>query len=145
MILLHAFAQKLRNGAENPKNYPYWKELISMIDEPIVQVGIEWETRLVDDFRTNLSLDQLRQLLKECTTFISVDSFFHHLAWKEGKEGIVIWGKSDPLIFWHGLHYNLVNREHLRKNQFGIWEDEPYDPSVFVKPEEVIKVLWSIK
>lgn len=41
MILLHAFAQKLRNGAENPKNYPYWKELISMIDEPIVQVGIE--------------------------------------------------------------------------------------------------------
>ena len=59
MIIIHPFAKKLNNGKENPKNYPYWKELIEQIDEPIIQVGIEGEEQLVPDFRKNLSLLEL--------------------------------------------------------------------------------------
>ena len=49
MIVIAPFTQKLRNGKTNPKQYPFWKELIEMIDEPIVQVGIQGEEQLVDE------------------------------------------------------------------------------------------------
>ena len=58
MILIAPYAKKLHNGRENPKNYPYWEELISLIDEPIVQIGVEGEQQLVPDFRKNLPISQ---------------------------------------------------------------------------------------
>ncbi len=30
-IVIFCEAQKLRNGKENPKNYPWWVELISLL------------------------------------------------------------------------------------------------------------------
>lgn len=142
MILIHPWAKKLTNGKENPKNYPYWKELISMIDEPIVQVGIEGEAQLVDDFRTNLSLIELRQLIKECRIWVGIDSFFQHLAWSEGKPGIVLWSVSDPVIFGHPENTNLLkSRDNLAKNQFLWWDFTEHNPDTFVSPEEVIKLL----
>jgi hypothetical protein len=68
MILISPYAKKLRNGLNNPKNYPWWPELISLINEPIIQVGIESEKQLVDDFRKNLSLDELKVLVDECSS-----------------------------------------------------------------------------
>lgn len=142
MIVIHPWAKKLVNGKENPKNYPFWHELIAMIDEPIVQVGIEGEEQLVEDFRTNLSLIQLRQLIKECRIWIGVDSFFQHLAWSEGKQGIVLWSVSDPLIFGHPENINLLkSRDNLAKNQFLWWDFTEHNSDYFVKPEEVIKFL----
>lgn len=139
MIIISPYAKKLTNGKNNPKNYPYWKELISLINEPIIQVGVEGEEQLVPDFRKNLSLPQLRQLIKECRTWLSCDSFFQHLAWSEGKKGIVLWSVSDPVIFGHPENINLLkDRANLAPNQFLWWEDTPYDASKFVPPEEVI-------
>lgn len=142
MIIISPYAKKLMNGKENPKNYPFWNELIKLIDEPIVQVGIEGEAQLVDDFRTNLSLIQLRQLIKECRIWIGVDSFFQHLAWSEGKPGIVLWSVSDPEIFGHPENWNLLkSRDNLAKNQFLWWDFTAHNPDYFVSPEEVIKFL----
>ena len=76
MIIISPYSKALRNNKTNPKNYPYWKELIRLIKEPIVQVGIEGEEQLVEDFRKNLSLSELRLLVNECKTWISCDSFF---------------------------------------------------------------------
>jgi ADP-heptose:LPS heptosyltransferase len=76
MIIISPYAKKLRNEKNNPKNYPWWPELISLIDQPIVQVGIEGEEQIVEDFRKNLSLTELTQLIQQCKTWISVDSFF---------------------------------------------------------------------
>ena len=56
MIIISPYSKALFNGKQNPKNYPYWKELIEQIDEPIIQVGIEGEKQLVPDFRKNLLL-----------------------------------------------------------------------------------------
>jgi ADP-heptose:LPS heptosyltransferase len=142
MIIISPYAQKLRNGGNNPKNYPWWPELIKLINEPIIQVGIEGETQLVDDFRKNLSLEELKKLVLECRTWISVDSFFQHFAWDIGKYGIVLWGQSDPLIFGHPENINLLkNRSYLREKQFWWWEQCEYNEDAFMRPEEVINHL----
>ena len=145
MIIIAPFAQKLLNGKENPKNYPYWKELIGMIDEPILQVGVQGEKQLVDDFRKNLPIKELRKLLQECQTWIGVDSFFQHLGWDEGKKGVVLWGPSDPLIFGHPENVNLLkSRDFLSQNQFLWWEAVEYDPNRFVDPSTAFDAVKSI-
>jgi hypothetical protein len=142
-IIISPYAQKLRNGKTNPKNYPYWKELISEIKEPIIQVGVEGEEQLVDDFRKNLLLSELKSLvLNECRTWISVDSFFQHFCWDIKKYGIVIFGQSDPLIFGHPENKNLLkDRKYLRKEQFWLWEQCDYNAEAFVYPKEVLRLL----
>ena len=142
MIIIHPYAKPLRNGKTNPKNYPYWKQLISMINEPIIQIGVEGEEQLVYDFRKNLPIPELRKLIQECRIWIGVDSFFQHLAWDEGKSGIVLWSVSDPLIFGHSENTNLLeNRDNLSKNQFLWWEATEHNLSYFVKPEIVKNYL----
>jgi len=144
MIIIHPYAKKLISGKENPKNYPYWEELIQKIPKSIhiVQIGIEGEKQLVDDFRKNLPINQLSQLIKDCRIWIGVDSFFQHLAWSESKAGIVLWSVSDPLIYGHTANNNLLkDRVYLAKNQFLWWENTEHNPDAFVKPEEVIKFL----
>jgi len=142
MILISPYSKKLINGKQNPKNYPYWEELISLIDEPIVQVGVEGEIQLVDDFRKDLSLSELRKLIQECRIWISCDSFIQHLGWDEGKQGIVLWSVSDPLIYGHPENINLLkDRSYLSKNQFLWWEFTEHKDDRFVKPKEVIKYL----
>lgn len=142
MILISPYAQKLQSGKNNPKNYPYWQQLIEMIDGPIVQVGIDGEQQLVPDFRKNLSIPELRQLIQECKTWISCDSFIQHLGWDEGKKGIVLWSVSDPLIYGHSENVNLLkSRNHLAANQFLWWEYVPHRNDVFVEPEIVVKAI----
>jgi len=142
MIIISPYAKKLISGKQNPKNYPFWRELIALIDEPIIQIGIEGEEQLVPDFRKNLPLAELMLLLKECRTWVSCDSFFQHLAWSEGKPGIVLWSVSDPLIFGHPENINLLkSRNNLAKNQFLWWEFVPHDAETFVFPTIVLEKL----
>jgi ADP-heptose:LPS heptosyltransferase len=142
MIIISPYSKKLLSGKQNPKNYPYWEELINQIDEPIIQVGIEGEKQLVPDFRKNLPLTELRKLIQECRIWISCDSFFQHLAWDEGKRGIVLWGVSDPLIYGHPENVNLLkDRSHLSDNQFLWWEFTEHKDERFVKPNEVLAYL----
>ena len=142
MIIISPYSKALLSGKQNPKNYPYWETLIEMIDEPIIQVGIETEKQLVPDFRKNLPITELRKLIQECRTWISCDSFFQHLCWDEGKKGIVLWGVSDPLIYGHPENINLLaDRKHLAENQFLWWEFVEHQNERFVKPQEVIKYL----
>jgi ADP-heptose:LPS heptosyltransferase len=142
MIIISPYSKPLRNGLENPKNYPYWEELITQIKEPIVQVGVDEEKQLVEDFRKNLTIPELRTLIGECRTWISVDSFFQHLAWDCGKPGIVVFGQSDPQIFGHPENINILkHRFYLREQQFWWWEQCDYKEDAFVKPAEVLKYL----
>lgn len=142
MIVIHPYAKPLQSGKKNPKNYSHWQELIALIDEPIVQVGLTGEQQLVPDFRVNLPVIELRQLIKECRTWIAVDSFFQHLAWSEQKQGIVLWSVSDPRIFGHDSNINLLqDRDYLSANQFLWWDATEYNINAFMKPQEVIKFL----
>jgi ADP-heptose:LPS heptosyltransferase len=142
MIIIHPYAKPLINGKQNPKNYPYWKELIGLISEEIIQVGVEGEEQLVPDFRKNLPIIELRQLIKDCRIWIGVDSFFQHLAWSEGKKGIVLWSVSDPVIFGHNENINILkSRDYLAKNQFLWWDFCEYNKDAFTEPEKVINFL----
>ena len=142
MILIAPYAKKLRTGKRNPKDYPYWPELIKMIEEPIVQVGIDGEEGLVEDFRKNLPLTELRNLIRQCRTWIGCDSFFQHLAWDEKKPGIVLWSVSDPLIFGHPENINLLkDRSCLAENQFLWWEMVEHKNEKFVEPQTVYQHL----
>lgn len=142
MIIISPYAKALRNGKRNPKDYPFWSELIAMIDEPIIQVGISGETQLVTDFRQNLSLIELKALIKECRTWISCDSMFQHLAWDCGKPGIVLWSVSDPVIFGHPENINLLkNRDCLSPEQFLWWDYVEHNDDKFVKPAVVFDII----
>lgn len=147
MIIIQPWAKPLRNGKKNAKNYPYWKKLIdSLPDEQIIQIGLEGEEQLVPDFRKGLSMKELSALVNECELWISIDSFLQHLAWTLGKPGIVLFGVSDPNIFGHKENINLLrDKKNLRRLQFDMWENEKYDPNVFVKPHIIIKYINKIK
>lgn len=145
MIIIAPWSRPLRNGEQNPKNYPYWPELVKLLPQPIIQVGSKGESQLVDDYRANLSLVDLKSLILKCKTWISIDTFFQHYAWHVGKRGIVLWGPSDPLIYGHPENINLIaDRKLLVPNQFLMWEQQTYDPNRFVKPDLVITHLQQL-
>ena len=157
-VLISPFAQLLRNGKENPKNFPYWNELIyRLIDRGIdvIQIGslkdtgINYEEIPPHDhmgsfeFKQNLKLKEIANLLKECDTWVSVDSFLQHLnqCWVR-KRGIVIFSQSDPRIFGYPTNNNLLkNRTYLREKQFWLWEQCEYNKDAFVTTEEVYKAI----
>ena len=142
MIIIHPFSKALPSGKVNPKNFPYWQTLISMIDEPIVQIGVTGERQLVDDFRCDLPIAKLRSLIQECRTWVGVDSFFQHLCWTENKPGVVLWSVSDPLIFGHPENTNLLkDRRFLAPNQFLWWEATEFNIDSFLMPMEIIPYI----
>lgn len=146
MIIISPYAKQMRENKQHPKNYPHWKKLVSIIEEPIIQIGISGEEQLVTDFRQNLSLNELKELVLNCKTWISVDSFFQHFAWDLGKKGIVLFGQSDPNIFGHPENINLlVDRKYLREKQFWLWEQTDFIEESFVKPEIVLNALLEFK
>jgi FkbM family methyltransferase len=142
-ILIAPFAQKMRNNKENPKNYPYWKELINMFEnQHIIQLGIAGEKQLVKDFRTNLPLDEIKKLIIGCDFFISVDSFLQHMAYHVNKRGIVLWGPSDPNIFGYPYNLNIIkDRKFLKPLPFDIWERTEFDSSIFNSAKEVYEII----
>jgi ADP-heptose:LPS heptosyltransferase len=146
MILIAPFARKMRNGMPHAKDFPFWSELLKMIDEHVVQVGTTGEKRLTKDFRKDLPLPELEKLILECKNWVSVDSFLPHMAKHLGKPGIVLWSVSDPEIFGYPENLNLLkDRKYLRKDQFAVWEAVTLDPETFVGPEEVYRALYPEK
>ena len=68
-----------------------------------------------------------------------MDSFFQHLGWLVGKQGIVLWSVSDPNIFGHTENINLLkDKVYLAQNQFLWWDYVEHNPDAFVAPQEVI-------
>ena len=143
-MIIFPYAKALPNGQENPKNYPYWPELIKLLQGAghiITQIGVVGEKQLVEDFRTNLPLSEISRLI-QWNDWISVDSFAPHLAWTLGKPGVVIFSQSDPNIFGHVENTNLLkDRKYLRPNQFWLWSQCQYDINAYMSPEEVFSKI----
>jgi ADP-heptose:LPS heptosyltransferase len=149
-VIISPYSQKMRNNKENPKNFPWFPGVVSMLkqaDYHIIQVGVQGEKPIfgVDDVRFNLSLKELKQLINESDTWVAVDNFFHHLASHTDKPGVVIWGKSDPSLFGYVKDVNLLKgRHYLRKLQFDIWEREVFTKDCFVKTEVVVEAIKNL-
>jgi ADP-heptose:LPS heptosyltransferase len=144
-IVLFPWAKRLRDGKNNPKNYPWWPELVTQLQavgHNLVQVGVDGEEQIVPDFRKSLTIAELTKLMRESDTWIGVDSFGQHLGWDLGIRGIAIFGQSDPNIFGHPENINLLkSRNYLREQQFWWWEQAEYRTEAFVEPDTVIRTL----
>lgn len=147
-IVITPWAAKMPDR-ENAKNFPHWPEVVSMLRSlgaHTIQVGLAGEKFIgCDEMVLNPTQDHLNQLLAECDTFVSVDSFFPHFAAYHNKKGVVIFSKSDPKIFGHSIHLNLLkSREYLRPDQFRWWRDVDLDKAAFVAPNEVVAGVLEI-
>jgi hypothetical protein len=152
-VIFSPYSRPLRNGKLNPKNYPWWSELVGLLVADgweVIQVGREGEPRIpgVTTYCFGLPLREVTNVIAKATTFCSVDNFLPHMVACElkNKRGVVLWGKSDPVVFGYPSNNNLLkDRRYLRTQQFGLWEDEAFDPQVFVEPEVVLAALQEIQ
>ena len=114
------------------KSYPYWDQLLELLKDH--------EIRRVEGV---LPLQQVIDQINWCNVWITIDSFLPHLVvYHKLKRGVVIWGKSDPLIFGYPTNINLLkDRKYLKPNQFKWWKDEPDDPDVFVLADIVVQAV----
>lgn len=147
-LIISPYSQKLRGkDTENPKNYPYWPELIEFLrpGNDIYQIGLTGEEPLVENLIFDLSMPKLKEFIKDMDIFVSVDNFFPHFAHHYGKHGIVLWGRSDPEIFGYKDNLNLYkDPKYLRPDQFQIWEACDRIPEAFVEPELVLEAINNI-
>lgn len=143
MILISPWGKATTLGP-SPKNYPWWTQVVyqlKSLNYQVHQVSCKGESDVAgcDRRSDNLPLAELEGLLRECHTFISVDSMLQHLAWSIGEPGVVIFGLSDPEIFGHSLHINLLkSRRYLREQQFWLWSQVQAKPDAFVSPNEIV-------
>lgn len=142
-------SRKLRNGKMNPKNYPYCGELIRLLhNEGIHTIQVRTEENEIlptREIKTDLPLNELADLIRKCDAFVTVDNFFQHYATYLGKRGVVIFSRSDPMLFGYPENINLLkHRKYLRENQFDIWEADEFIQDAFVFPNVIVRKLKSL-
>lgn len=146
-IIISPYSRGLRNGKNNPKNFPYWEAVVSELKEKncyVIQVGGKGEKEIegVDEFIVGLPLKKVSELIEDCDTWCSVDNFFPHLAHHQEKAGVVIFGQGDPNIFGYPENKNLLkSRTYLREKQFETWESAEYKKAAFVTADRVVNAL----
>ena len=148
-ILISPFSPKIAADKPNPKDYPFWQQLIDLLVEQghqVEQISVHGEKRLENtrQCHVSLSFENLEILLEQQDLWISVDNFFPHFihTLQGAIPGIVLWGQSDPLLFGYEENYNLIkDRIHLRPSQYDVWTNTPYFTECFVQPEVVIKTI----
>ena len=148
MTILYApFAARAPSlkGQPSPKDYPHPKELAILLHRnghSVVQVGGGQDEQVTPDFRKDLPFKEVGELINNFSTAICVDSYLQHHCWYLGKKAIVLWGMSDPEIFGHKEHTNLLqDRKYLRSNQFDLYYTNQYCSEAFVPPERVLEEL----
>jgi hypothetical protein len=147
-IFVHCSSRAMRYGdnKKNPKDYPYWQELIDLLSE---KQSVTQITTLADKWYSNchsyadFSMPHLVEVIQdEMDVFVSIDSFLPHMAHFYGKRGFVIFGQSDPLLFGYKENINILkDRKNLRAEQFWHWEQTPYKEDVFPTAEEVFQII----
>lgn len=146
IVLVSPWSHKLPTGEENPKNFPYWQELIPMMKDAgcyVIQVGIAGEILIgADEVVFNASFERLKELLDNADTFLSVDSFFPHFAHYHGRHGVVIFSQSDPNLFGYPENLNILkSTDYLRKEQFWLWTQAKFNKEAFISSKEVLDKL----
>lgn len=145
-IIISPYSQRLRNGAVNPKNWPFWEDLVRILNSQanLIQIGVHGENKLIENCYFNLSRENLLDLCRTMDLFISVDNFFPHFCHYYNFRGIVLFSRSDPNIFGYRENINLLkDRSYLRPDQFGNWEACTPNPDSYVSLDNVIRAVES--
>jgi ADP-heptose:LPS heptosyltransferase len=142
-ILIAPWARRHNKDKHNPKDYPYWEEVVKQLTglgHFCLQISCTGEPIISPNILLNQPLDTISMLVKSYDLWISIDSFLQHLAHKLGKRGIVIWGPSNPTMFGYKENINILPIKQMNYPQFYRWDMVEPDPSIFALPEEVVKV-----
>lgn len=131
-----------------PKNYPFINTMIRLVKSELPECKFIQFSKTpvdlipdVDELKFNLSLDEICYEIQKMDLWIGVDNFAQHLL-KGLKKGVVIFGKSDPLIFGYSENINLLkDRKYLRKNQFDFWFNEELDIDCWVEPDTIKDII----
>lgn len=149
-MIISPYSSKGVNGI-NAKNYPYWPELVALLNRDgykVIQIGVTGEERIegVSEFLVDLSYSQLVDLVNRCATWASVDNFFPHFCHANKlKRGIVLWGVSDPKVWGYSENINLLRgRDFLRQHQYQTWNEIDYNPAAFIYAENVIPEVYKL-
>lgn len=150
IILIQPFTRPNRHGGMGAKQFAHFPELAAILNYTgwhTIQIGVQGEADIgCNEFHKNQNFTQIIALLKRCDIWLSIDSFLQHAAHSINKQGVVIWSVSDPEIFGYKENINLLkDRKYLRKNQFNIWFDEPYNEDAFVSYMDVLKEIEKFK
>lgn len=147
-IVISPYSAKLRSGNRNPKEFPYWSKLVSLLRKEgyeVLQLGITGETLIegVDNAIIDWPFTKIKDLINDVALWISCDSWLPHFCHCEKlKPGIVLFGQSDPLVFGYPENTNLLRGgDFLRRFQFQTWEETEYQPAAFVYAEQVLDAV----
>jgi ADP-heptose:LPS heptosyltransferase len=145
-ILIAPYSKTLLNRTDNPKNYPYWPELIDLLKNEgyiTTQIIYDKEAPLnTNDFVLNPSVETLTSLIKNCNFFVCVDTYLQHMAKHYNKYGVVLWALSDPNVFGYSNNINILkSREYLRTNQFNTWHNVPNNIHAWLDANSVMNII----
>lgn len=146
-IIISPYSKKLKNGKTNPKNYPYWKELVQLLIKDgyeVEQFDLPNEPPIngITKWKKALPIYKIHEILPEYDFFISVDNFFHHMCAYHNFKGYVLFSQSDPKIFGHDLHTNIYkDTKYFRLKQFEIWEQCEYNNDAFLSAKSVFDII----
>ena len=147
-IALAPYAAKLPTGSRNPKDYPYFAEVVALLnanEHEVIQLGVKGENRIegVSQFIQSWPLGKLVEVVQDCDSWVSVDTWLPHFCWLHRlRPGVVIWGQSDSRIWGHPENVNLTKSPvYLRQYQFAPWYEAVFNPEAFVEPEEVVRAV----
>ena len=127
------------------KQWTHFPELVALLRNAghrVVQIGGAGDPSVAaDEFVQNPSWAKICSMLDECDTWVAVDSFLQHANDVHAKKpGVVIWSKSNPLLFGYAYNRNLLkSREQLRPDQWGVWLGLPHNESDFPGYEDVFR------
>lgn len=154
-IVVAPYTARIPTTPMNPqgicaKQFMYFKNVCSVLKwlgHDIVQIGTEGEEDLGTGlFIKGAKLIEIKELIKNCDFWISLDSFLQHLAHETLKPGVVIWSVSSPTIFGYPENLNLYKDEKLfRKEQHAKWLEEPYDMNKFLDFTTIVNriLIWT--
>lgn len=145
-LMISPYSKPRPNGKPCAKNYPWWKELVALLDKEgvkTIQIGTKNEAPIgAHNFVVDLPLDTIKKDLLTCSGWVAVDNFLPHLGASIGKRGVVIFGPSDPKVFGHTSNINVLkDRKYLRPLQFATWHEEEMVEERFARPEEILKII----
>jgi len=117
VIVIHPSGGRLTwNGNQITPNkdwfIEYWAEVVKDLirDYDVVQMGGPEEEgipNITTYIMGRTSMRQTAALLKNCLTWIGIDSLANHMGPSVGKPGVALFGRSNPYIAGHAMNKNL--------------------------------------
>ena len=174
VIIIHPTGAKLNFNPDvqiTPNKdwfFEYWDEVVAELTKKydVIQIGGRNEEQIPGVTTYLLGGCSPRQslaLVKNCLTYVGVDSFIVHGGAAVGKKGIGLYGRSNPFIAGHEINTNLWVEGSCEFNDLGCGRPMGYygDQEIFrgvqrgwvcprrscmraIKPKDVLKAINDI-